>query len=70
MTAMKRKLNEDDVPLEGSNTRNGSSVKLFSDLGLDDRILQALAKQNFAHPTRIQQDSIPLAIAGKDLISM
>ncbi|CEH13249.1 atp-dependent rna helicase dbp9 [Ceraceosorus bombacis] len=36
---------------------------------LDARILRALSKLGFAHPTTVQQRLIPLALSGKDLLA-
>ncbi|KAG0057769.1 ATP-dependent DNA/RNA helicase [Gryganskiella cystojenkinii] len=41
----------------------------FADLGLDDRLLRGLAKLNFTKPTPVQAKSIPLALAGKDILA-
>ncbi|KAF9430146.1 ATP-dependent DNA/RNA helicase [Entomortierella beljakovae] len=41
----------------------------FDDLGLDDRLLRGLAKLNFTKPTPVQAKSIPLALAGKDILA-
>ncbi|CAI8047875.1 Probable ATP-dependent RNA helicase DDX56, partial [Geodia barretti] len=40
----------------------------FHDLGLDDRLLKAIAKLGWANPTLIQEKAIPLALEGKDLL--
>lgn len=42
----------------------------FSNLGLDARLLQGIAKLNFAHPTLVQAKAIPLALEGKDILGM
>lgn len=64
---MKRKLNQDDIPVlaSPSNARQVSST--FKDLGLDPRLLQAVVKEGFSTPTLVQSKAIPLAIEGKDL---
>ncbi len=41
----------------------------FSDLPLDHRLLKTLALKNFDEPTKIQQQAIPHAMLGKDLIA-
>ena len=41
----------------------------FQDLGLDQRLLQNLQHQAISTPTEIQAQSIPLALAGNDLIA-
>ena len=42
---------EDDVP--------------FHEMGLDDRILKAIAKCGWSQPTAIQEKAIPLILEGK-----
>ena len=42
---------------------------LFSTLGLSDPILQALDALGYAEPTSIQQQAIPVILAGKDVIA-
>lgn len=42
---------------------------LFSDLPLDARLLRTLGHLGFEHPTEIQQQAIPTAMKGKDLIA-
>lgn len=66
---MKRKLDEHDVPVPVS-TENGKSrsVSSFQDLGLDSRILQAIAREGFISPTPVQAEVIPLALEGKDIL--
>ncbi|KAK2712630.1 hypothetical protein QYM36_011351 [Artemia franciscana] len=41
----------------------------FHKMGLDDRILKAIAKVGWVKPTLIQERAIPLALEGKDLIA-
>lgn len=41
----------------------------FVGLGLDARLLQAIAKQNYTTPTLVQRRAIPLAIAGRDVLA-
>ena len=45
------------------------STQLFMSFdGLDSRLTKAVAKCGFVHPTLVQSKSIPLALAGKDLL--
>ena len=67
---MKRKLNEDDVPTAINTTSDESSTSTFNALGLDARLLQAVAKENFWNPTLVQSKAIPLALEGKDILGM
>ncbi|XP_029460043.1 probable ATP-dependent RNA helicase DDX56 isoform X2 [Rhinatrema bivittatum] len=41
----------------------------FHELGLDDRVLKAIADLGWARPTLIQEKAIPLALEGKDLLA-
>ena len=41
----------------------------FSDLGLDTRLMSMIEHLGFAQPTEIQQQAIPAAMAGHDLIA-
>jgi len=68
---MKRKLNEHDVPEEvnGETKQSIASVpSSFEDLGLDSRLLQAIAKEQYSAPTPIQAKAIPLALEGRDIL--
>jgi len=40
----------------------------FAELGLDPRLVQAVAKQNFETPTLVQRKAIPLALQGQDVL--
>jgi ATP-dependent RNA helicase RhlE len=42
----------------------------FTDLGLDGRILQALAEEGYEAPTPIQAQAIPHALSGRDLLGI
>ena len=67
---MKRKLNEEDVPSAVSVSKTENDASSFSTLGLDPRLLQAVAKENFSSPTLVQARAIPLALEGKDILGM
>ncbi|XP_062384115.1 probable ATP-dependent RNA helicase DDX56 [Sardina pilchardus] len=41
----------------------------FHEMGLDDRLLKAVADLGWAQPTLIQEKAIPLALEGKDLLA-
>ena len=41
----------------------------FHEMGLDDRILKAIAKLGWINPTLIQERGIPLIIEGKDVMA-
>ncbi|HEY6098990.1 MAG TPA: DEAD/DEAH box helicase, partial [Anaeromyxobacter sp.] len=42
--------------------------KSFAELGLSQKALHALDRAGFEHPTPIQAQAIPPALAGKDVI--
>jgi ATP-dependent RNA helicase DDX56/DBP9 len=72
---MKRKLDENDVPasVPGSETANATAATTkeeptFADLGLDARLVQAVAEQGYHTPTLVQRKAIPLALAGQDVL--
>ena len=44
--------------------------KSFDELDIAPKLLEILARHKFFHPTPIQEQSIPLAIAGKDLMGI
>ena len=70
---MKRKLNEDQIPtpvapVAATPTQEKSNA--FSTLGLDSRLLQAIAKEGFSSPTPVQTKAIPLSLEGKDILGV
>ncbi|OTB07937.1 hypothetical protein M426DRAFT_317440 [Hypoxylon sp. CI-4A] len=69
---MKRKLDENDAPASNvtKETPNAEeTTSTFADLGLDSRLLQATASQNWQTPTLVQSKAIPLAIDGCDVLA-
>ncbi len=40
----------------------------FDNLGLEPRLLEAVAKMGYTQPTPIQRDAIPLVLAGRDVV--
>ena len=70
---MKRKLNEDQIPtpvapIAEATTQQKSNA--FSTLGLDSRLLQAIAKEGFSSPTPVQTKTVPLSLEGKDILGV
>merc|ERR1712063_92859 len=41
----------------------------FSSFGLDNRLVKAVSKAHFSHPTIVQSAAIPLALEGKDILA-
>lgn len=68
---MKRKLDENDAPVSTANAEAPSAgmTATFADFGLDSRLLQATARQNWHTPTLVQSKAIPLAIDGCDVLA-
>lgn len=46
-----------------------ASKASFDQLDLDSRLLRAIAKLGFKHPTLVQHTAIPLALQGKDIVA-
>lgn len=71
---MKRKLNQDGVPSpepteQPAGEPDGAEQDTtFANLGLDARLVQAVAEQSFLKPTLVQRKAIPLALNGQDVL--
>jgi ATP-dependent RNA helicase RhlE len=46
------------------------TVSSFTDLGLAEPLLRALACENYTHPTPIQAKTIPLILSGRDVLGI
>lgn len=66
---MKRKLDANDVPVPTQEAETTKASTTFADLGLDARLLQGIAKQNFQTPTLVQSKAIPLTLEGRDVLA-
>jgi len=66
---MKRKLDVNDVPAPVADKEKQKVDATFAGLGLDSRLLQAIAKQNFQRPTLVQSKAIPLVLEGRDVLA-
>jgi ATP-dependent RNA helicase DDX47/RRP3 len=53
----------------GTNGTNGEQAakKTFADLGVIDSLCEACTNLGFKHPTPIQEQSIPIALQGRDM---
>lgn len=60
---------ETEQPEAKSETTPAVADPTFADLGLDPRLVQAIAKQNFEKPTLVQRTAIPLALDGQDVLA-
>lgn len=65
---MKRKADETDAPAAGAAKSGSTDEFSFTDLDLDPRLVQAVAKQKFLKPTLVQRQAIPLALKGQDVL--
>lgn len=78
----KRKLDDNDAPAVAPLTTPDASASApsddnntittslgFSDLGLDSRLLQAVAHQKYQAPTLVQSKVVPLALNGQDVLA-
>jgi ATP-dependent RNA helicase DDX56/DBP9 len=79
---MKRKLDKHDEPTVAPSEPETKTSKpqkqaaafvaepelSFAELGLDPRLVQAVAKQSFEKPTLVQRKAIPLALQGQDVL--
>ncbi|TDZ30825.1 ATP-dependent RNA helicase DBP9 [Colletotrichum spinosum] len=70
---MKRKHSDETAPKGESEKRAKTQAPAadlsFADLGLDTRLVQAVAAEKFQEPTPVQQKAIPLALDGKDVVA-
>ena len=73
---MKRKIEDSSEPAPAAETQTqklatapASSEPTFADLGLDPRLVQAIAKEKFEKPTLVQRIAIPLALDGQDVLA-
>lgn len=68
---MKRKIddNGEPAPPAESEAKPTSPEPTFAGLGLDTRLVQAIAKEKFEKPTLVQRTAIPLALDGQDVLA-
>jgi len=70
---MKRKLDENNEPAakesQPTTKENAEKKASFSDFGLDPRLVQAIAQEQYREPTLVQAKAIPLALEGKDVLA-
>ena len=55
---------------EGEKNIPQQSSKTFAELGLNEVLVEACEKVGWKKPSRIQEESIPIAIQGKDVIGL
>lgn len=66
---VKRKIDDNGEPSPAAATETTTAEPTFSDLGLDPRLVQAIAKEKFEKPTLVQRSAIPLALDGQDVLA-
>ncbi|RMZ92403.1 hypothetical protein DV736_g357, partial [Chaetothyriales sp. CBS 134916] len=67
---MKRKLGTDGTPtIEVTSDPSPSPPYSFETFNLDSRLLQAVAKAQYATPTPVQAQTIPHSLEGKDILA-
>ncbi|KIW62852.1 hypothetical protein PV04_09744 [Phialophora macrospora] len=66
---MKRKLDSNDAPSLEVPRKDEDGGESFDSFNLDPRLMQAIAKSEFSHPTPVQAKAIPLALEGKDVLA-
>merc|ERR1712137_950606 len=64
------KENGDENSKEEEKENEESEKKTFADLGLVEVLVQACEKMGWKHPSKIQSESIPIALEGKDIIGL
>lgn len=58
-----------DTTTTSNTTTTTTTNPGFSDLGLDSRLLQAIASQKYQTPTLVQSKVVPLALNGQDVLA-
>ena len=55
-------------PAAHASEASAETMPLFSDLGLSEPILRAVAEKGYRHPTPIQAQAIPIVLMGRDVL--
>lgn len=61
---------EAEVPQDGAANNESKPAKSFEDLGMIESLVDACKAIGYKNPTPIQQESIPLALQGRDIIGL
>jgi ATP-dependent RNA helicase DDX47/RRP3 len=61
---------EDDVPEIIDSITNEETSHSFADLGVIPELCEACEKLNYKKPTPIQEEAIPVALEGRDVIGV
>ncbi|XP_059472638.1 uncharacterized protein LOC132194994 isoform X2 [Neocloeon triangulifer] len=57
-----------EITVKGRNVPN--PIQAFSDLNIDETILQLLSNQGYEEPTQIQCQGWPIALSGRDMVGI
>jgi len=58
---------DEQRPQNGDTTTEPTAKKTFADLGIIESLCEACENLGFKHPTPIQEQSIPIALEGRDM---
>jgi len=61
---------DEKVPSDDKENIDDGAVSSFKDLGINDVLCEACSQLGWKAPTKIQMESIPLALEGKDIIGL
>ncbi|KAF2731767.1 putative ATP-dependent RNA helicase [Polyplosphaeria fusca] len=59
-----------EEPAQNPSQTPEASRKTFADLGVIEQICETCAQMNFTYPTPIQEATIPLGLAGRDVVGL
>ncbi len=59
---------DDDAPSLTAPLPPEPPRPMFSDLGLSEQVLRAIAEMGYRHPTPIQEQAIPVVLMGRDIL--
>lgn len=61
---------EEEHQAQNGANEEEASKKTFADLGVIESLCEATTALGYKHPTPIQEQAIPLALEGKDIIGL
>ncbi|PRP75082.1 hypothetical protein PROFUN_03918 [Planoprotostelium fungivorum] len=63
-------VDEESIRIQALQEENNADNTTFEDLGLNPQLVEATKKMGYKKPTKIQRETIPLALAGRDIIAL